>query len=48
MSVLITVKFQGDSHYGVIGRFLAIPGSSLVHLACNKHELTWTLRSATM
>lgn len=38
-----TLKFQGDEHYGVIKDFAAIPGSRVVHLAHNKHELTWML-----
>jgi len=39
-----TLKFQGDAHYGVIDKFAAIPGSQLLHLAANGHELTWVLR----
>lgn len=41
-----TLKFQGDEHYGVIREFLQIPGSRIMHLYNNKHELTWVkLRS---
>ena len=40
---MCTLKFQGDSHYGAIRRFEAVPGSRLVHLYENKHELTWML-----
>jgi 23S rRNA (cytidine2498-2'-O)-methyltransferase len=40
-SFVCTLKFQGRDHYGVIARFAAVPGSRLVHLAHNKHELTW-------
>jgi 23S rRNA (cytidine2498-2'-O)-methyltransferase len=40
---ICTLKFQGDSHYDAIGGFAAIPGSRLVHLWHNKHELTWML-----
>jgi len=36
-----TLKFQGDEHYGVISQFASVPGSRLVHLSSNKHELTW-------
>jgi len=36
-----TLKFQGASHYEVIERFAAIPGSRIVHLSHNRHELTW-------
>jgi 23S rRNA (cytidine2498-2'-O)-methyltransferase len=39
--LVCTLKFQGTSHYGVIPQFAAIPGSRLLHLAHNKHELTW-------
>jgi len=38
---ICTLKFQGRSHYAVIPRFAAIKGSRLLHLAANKHELTW-------
>ena len=36
-----TLKFQGDAHYRVIDDFAAIPGSRVVHLFHNRHELTW-------
>ena len=36
-----TLKFQGASHYDVIERFEAIPGSRIVHLSHNRHELCW-------
>jgi 23S rRNA (cytidine2498-2'-O)-methyltransferase len=36
-----TVKFQGATDFGVIAEFAAIPGSRLLHLNHNKHELTW-------
>lgn len=38
-----TVKFQGITDHAVQARFAAIPGSRLVHLHHNKHELTWML-----
>lgn len=38
-----TLKFQGDAHYDAIAGFAAIPGSRIVHLWHNKHELTWML-----
>lgn len=38
-----TIKFQGDAHYHVAAEFAAIPGSKVVHLHVNKHELTWAL-----
>src|SRR6266481_3768281 len=36
-----TLKFQGATDMETAGRFAAIPGSRLVHLCHNKHELTW-------
>lgn len=36
-----TIKFQGDTDHGAAARFAAIPGSRLMHLHYNKHELTW-------
>lgn len=36
-----TLKFQGKEHYGAIEPFAAVPGSRIVHLAHNRHELTW-------
>jgi 23S rRNA (cytidine2498-2'-O)-methyltransferase len=38
-----TLKFQGTAHYGAIRDFGAVPGSRLVHLSANKHELTWMM-----
>jgi 23S rRNA (cytidine2498-2'-O)-methyltransferase len=36
-----TLKFQGETDHEVARRFAQIPGSRLVHLHHNKHELTW-------
>lgn len=36
-----TLKFQGDTDFAAMQRFAAIPGSRLLHLHHNKHELTW-------
>lgn len=36
-----TIKFQGDTDFATQRRFAAIPGSRLLHLHHNKHELTW-------
>lgn len=36
-----SVKFQGETDFGVIDAFKAIPSSRLMHLTANKHELTW-------
>lgn len=36
-----TVKFQGETDFDAVRAFKAIPGSRLMHLHQNKHELTW-------
>jgi 23S rRNA (cytidine2498-2'-O)-methyltransferase len=36
-----TLKFQGETDHAVAERFAAIPGSTLMHLHHNRHELTW-------
>lgn len=36
-----TLKFQGETDHATAARFAAIPGSRLMHLHHNKHELTW-------
>jgi 23S rRNA (cytidine2498-2'-O)-methyltransferase len=38
---ICTLKFQGETDFAVMHRFAAIPGSRLLHLHHNKHELTW-------
>ncbi len=38
-----TIKFQGDTDHATAAAFAAIPGSRVVHLFHNKHELTWVL-----
>lgn len=39
---VVTVKMQGrDLDWPTLDRFAAVPGSRLVHLHHNKHELTW-------
>lgn len=38
-----TLKFQGETDHATAQAFAAIPGSRLLHLAHNKHELTWAL-----
>ena len=38
---ICSVKFQGDTDFAALEKFRAIPGSRLVHLHHNKHELTW-------
>ena len=36
-----TLKFQAETDQETARRFAAIPGSRLLHLHHNKHELTW-------
>ncbi len=38
-----TIKLQGETDHPTIRRFAEIPGSRLVHLFHNRHELTWYL-----
>jgi 23S rRNA (cytidine2498-2'-O)-methyltransferase len=38
---ICTIKFQGATDFETQARFAAIPGSRLLHLHVNKHELTW-------
>jgi len=38
---ICTLKFQGETDFATIARFRDIPGSRLMHLHVNKHELTW-------
>lgn len=45
-NLLCTVKFQGTTHYNMIPQFSAIPGSVLMHLSTNKHELTFVWRAS--
>lgn len=40
---ICTLKFQGDTDHETARQFAAIPGSRLLHLSHNKHELTWIL-----
>mgnify|MGYP006283012169 FL=1 len=36
-----TVKFQGETDVAAMDAFAGLPGSRLMHLHHNKHELTW-------
>jgi len=40
-NMVCTIKFQGKTDPAVLREFAAIPGSHLVHLHHNRHELTW-------
>lgn len=36
-----TLKFKGSTDFEIIQKFSEIPGSQILHLFHNKHELTW-------
>ena len=36
-----TIKFQGETDHKTVDAFAKIPGSRLLHLHHNRHELTW-------
>ena len=36
-----TLKLQGATDHAIVQAFRDIPGSEVIHLSCNKHELTW-------
>jgi 23S rRNA (cytidine2498-2'-O)-methyltransferase len=38
---ICTLKFQGPTDFAAMEQFRSIPGSRLLHLYHNKHELTW-------
>lgn len=38
-----TIKYQAQTDFETTEKFLKIPGSSIVHLHHNKHEVTWSL-----
>jgi len=38
---IVTVKFQHETDFTTQEAFAALPGSQLIHLHHNKHELTW-------
>ncbi len=40
-NLVCTIKFQGATDHAAVRRFAAIPGSRIVHLYHNRHELTW-------
>lgn len=42
--ILCTIKFQGATDHDIAERFAAIPGARVMHLAHNKHELTFFWR----
>ena len=40
-NIVCTIKFQGATDHATARAFAAIPGSRLLHLHHNRHELTW-------
>ena len=45
-NIVCTLKFQSETDHETARRFAAIPGGSLRHLSCNKHELTFVRLAA--
>jgi 23S rRNA (cytidine2498-2'-O)-methyltransferase len=41
LNMICTIKMQGEIDWPLIDQFAQIPGSRIVHLNYNKHELTW-------
>lgn len=41
-----TIKFQGETDWDTMAKFLKIPDSRIVHLFHNKHEVTWISKGA--
>ncbi len=41
LNMICTIKMQGEINWSLIQEFADIPGSRIVHLNYNKHELTW-------
>lgn len=41
-----TIKYQAETDWEYTLKFLEIPGSRIVHLHHNKHEVTWFLKGA--
>jgi 23S rRNA (cytidine2498-2'-O)-methyltransferase len=39
-----TIKYQAETDWKNTLKFLEIPGSRIVHLHHNKHEVTWFLK----
>ena len=40
-NIVCTLKFKGATDHATAQKFAEIPGSQLVHLHHNRHELTW-------
>lgn len=46
--VVCTLKFQAQTDHAASRAFAAIPGGRLLHLSCNKHELTFIWHEAAV
>ncbi len=46
--IVCTVKFQGETDFAAQDLFAAIPGGHLMHLAHNKHELTFVWSASSL
>lgn len=40
----LTIKFKGETDWTTLEKLRTIPGSTILHLTANKHELTWVWR----
>ena len=45
---ICTIKYQAETDWENTLKFLDIPGSEIVHLHHNKHEVTWFLKGANL
>jgi 23S rRNA (cytidine2498-2'-O)-methyltransferase len=45
-NMICTIKMQGEIDWPLIAEFANIPGSRIIHLNYNKHELTWMWTNA--
>ncbi len=45
--MICTLKFAGPTDHVTAARFAALPGSQLLHLSHNRHELTWMVKEST-
>ncbi|MFN9066241.1 MAG: SAM-dependent methyltransferase [Bdellovibrionales bacterium] len=41
IKMVCTIKYKGKTDFHTTEKFKKIPGSRLIHLNCNKHEVTW-------
>lgn len=41
LKFICTIKYKGKTDFKITNEFLKIPGSKIIHLFYNKHEVTW-------